>query len=190
LKIAPVASGMSGNSDYPENGVEAILAEAIQVYGGCGYCQEYPVEQYARDVKVFSVYEGANGIQSLDLVICKLLMNKDMRNFTVFKNRAAATVAKAKGLVDNRYIALVERGIAKVAELVNMMDSHLMNKRIGQVLAVATPFQQAMHMMVLAWLHLESLTISVPRAGDRRNRPVDGKTVPGVSPPDARRHSH
>jgi hypothetical protein len=38
------------------------------VYGGYGYCQEYPVEQYCRDNKISSIYEGTNGIQALDLV--------------------------------------------------------------------------------------------------------------------------
>ncbi len=156
--LTPIAK--AGNSDAGW----LVTAEAIQVYGGYGYCQEYPVEQYARDVKVFSVYEGANGIQSLDLVMRKILMNKDMRNLAVFKNRVAATAAKAKGVVDEKYIALVEKGIAKVDEMVNMMGAALMSKKIGQVLAVATPFQQAMHMMVLAWLHLESLTITIPKA--------------------------
>ncbi len=45
---------------------------AIQVYGGYGYCREYPVEQLMRDVKVSSIYEGTNGIQALDLVGRKL----------------------------------------------------------------------------------------------------------------------
>ena len=52
-----------------------VTAEAMQVYGGYGYCQEYPVEQYARDCKVLSIYEGTNGIQSLDLQMRKILMN-------------------------------------------------------------------------------------------------------------------
>lgn len=156
--LTPIAK--AGNSDAGW----LVTAEAIQVYGGYGYCQEYPVEQYARDVKVFSVYEGTNAIQSLDLVMRKILMNKDMRNFTVFKNRVAATVAKAKGIVDDKYIAMVEKGISKVQELVDMMATQLMNKKIGQVLANATVFQQSMHMMVLAFLHLESLTISIPKA--------------------------
>jgi hypothetical protein len=45
---------------------------AIQVYGGAGYCQDYPVEQYMRDSKIFSIYEGTNHIQALDLVGRKL----------------------------------------------------------------------------------------------------------------------
>lgn len=58
-----------------------VTAEAMQVYGGYGYCQEYPVEQYARDSKVFSIYEGTNGIQSLDLQMRKILMNPELYNY-------------------------------------------------------------------------------------------------------------
>jgi 3-(methylsulfanyl)propanoyl-CoA dehydrogenase len=42
--------------------------DAIQVYGGYGYTQEYPVELYMRDSKITSIYEGTNGIQALDLL--------------------------------------------------------------------------------------------------------------------------
>lgn len=45
---------------------------AIQVYGGYGYIKDYPVEQYCRDIKIQSLYEGTNYIQSLDLVGRKL----------------------------------------------------------------------------------------------------------------------
>jgi alkylation response protein AidB-like acyl-CoA dehydrogenase len=45
---------------------------AVQVHGGYGYCREYPVEQFMRDAKIASIYEGTNGIQALDLVGRKL----------------------------------------------------------------------------------------------------------------------
>ncbi len=45
-----------------------MTALGIQVFGGYGYCQEYPVEQYCRDAKIASIYEGTNGIQALDLL--------------------------------------------------------------------------------------------------------------------------
>lgn len=45
---------------------------AVQTYGGYGYCSEYPVEQYMRDCKISSIYEGTNAIQSLDLIGRKL----------------------------------------------------------------------------------------------------------------------
>ncbi len=47
---------------------------ALQVFGGYGYCREYPVEQYMRDTKISSIYEGTNGIQALDLVGRKMRM--------------------------------------------------------------------------------------------------------------------
>jgi len=49
-----------------------LIRDAIQVLGGVGYCQEFPVEQYERDCKILSIWEGTNYIQALDLVGRKL----------------------------------------------------------------------------------------------------------------------
>jgi alkylation response protein AidB-like acyl-CoA dehydrogenase len=49
-----------------------IAERAIQTYGGAGYVADHPVEQYCRDAKIFSIYEGTNHIQALDLVARKL----------------------------------------------------------------------------------------------------------------------
>ncbi|HUS63444.1 MAG TPA: acyl-CoA dehydrogenase [Kofleriaceae bacterium] len=49
-----------------------VTVSAIQVFGGAGYVKDHPVEQYCRDSKVFSIYEGTNHIQALDLVGRKL----------------------------------------------------------------------------------------------------------------------
>jgi alkylation response protein AidB-like acyl-CoA dehydrogenase len=51
-----------------------LMRDAIQVLGGVGYCSEFPVEQYSRDIKILSIWEGTNYIQSLDLVGRKLNM--------------------------------------------------------------------------------------------------------------------
>ena len=48
---------------------------AMQVYGGHGYIWEHGVEQYARDARIFQIYEGTNGIQALDLVGRKMGQN-------------------------------------------------------------------------------------------------------------------
>jgi hypothetical protein len=53
-----------------------VCETAIQVHGGYGYCQEYPVEQHLRDCKIASIYEGTNGIQALDLVGRKLVLKR------------------------------------------------------------------------------------------------------------------
>lgn len=61
---------------YPSDEGWWLCAEAIQAYGGYGYCEEYPVAQIARDIKIYSIWEGTNFIQSLDLVGRKIGMAK------------------------------------------------------------------------------------------------------------------
>ena len=55
-----------------------MCVTALQVFGGYGYCQEYPAEQYVRDAKIASIYEGTNGIQAMDLVGRKLRKGSGM----------------------------------------------------------------------------------------------------------------
>jgi hypothetical protein len=52
-----------------------VCETAMQCLGGYGYCAEYPLEQYLRDVKIMSLYEGTNGIQSMDLMGRKMQLN-------------------------------------------------------------------------------------------------------------------
>ena len=49
--------------------------EAQQVFGGHGYVREWGMEQLVRDTRIAQIYEGANGIQALDLVARKLAAN-------------------------------------------------------------------------------------------------------------------
>jgi hypothetical protein len=49
-----------------------VAATAIQAYGGAGFLKDHPAEQYCRDAKIFSIYEGTNHIQAMDLVGRKL----------------------------------------------------------------------------------------------------------------------
>jgi len=141
-----------------------VTAEAMQVYGGYGYCQEYPVEQYARDVKVFSIYEGTNAIQSLDLQMRKILMNPEMYNYKILKKYIADTVVKAKGIVDDRYIAPIARGMEKLEEVIGMMAKQMQEGKFMALVLNATPLQQSMFPLIVAWLHLWSLTLTIPKA--------------------------
>jgi alkylation response protein AidB-like acyl-CoA dehydrogenase len=51
-----------------------VCETAIQCLGGYGYCKDYPLEQYLRDAKIMSLYEGTNGIQSMDLMGRKMIL--------------------------------------------------------------------------------------------------------------------
>jgi len=60
-----------------------LCGMAIQIYGGAGFLKDWPVEQYARDSKIFSIYEGTTHIQAMDLVGRKLGQNGGA-NFQAF----------------------------------------------------------------------------------------------------------
>ena len=68
---------------------------AVQVFGGHGYITASGVEQYVRDVRVAAIYEGANGIQALDLVTRKLLRDQGAR-FQLLADNIAATLAEVE----------------------------------------------------------------------------------------------
>jgi len=101
---------------YSSDKAMEVCSKAIDVYGGYGYCQEYPVEQYMRDCKIACIYEGTNGVQALDLVARKLALKKGMNVMNMF-GEIGATIAKAKGIdelkvyaarLDEAYNALVD----------------------------------------------------------------------------------
>ena len=165
----------AGNSDL----AWLVTSEAMQIYGGYGYCSEYPVEQLARDCKILAIYEGTNGIQSMDLTLRKLLMNPEMYNYKVFKKRIAETMAKAKGVVDEKYIAAVKTAVEKMDQTVQKLAELRDQKKILDILAIATPLQQAMRMLAHAWMHLWSLSIATSKlkaiAGDAAGEKVVAK---------------
>ena len=52
------------------------LAQALQTFGGSGYLQDYPLEQYIRDAKIDTLYEGTTAIQAQDFFFRKIVRNK------------------------------------------------------------------------------------------------------------------
>ena len=51
-----------------------VTTDAVQIFGGYGYCRDYPIEKYMRDAKITQIYEGTNQIQRL--VIARTLIKE------------------------------------------------------------------------------------------------------------------
>ncbi|WP_077089717.1 acyl-CoA dehydrogenase [Mycobacterium rhizamassiliense] len=68
--LLPVVKGVSSERAYE------ILTESLQTLGGSGFLQDYPLEQYIRDSKIDSLYEGTTAIQSLDLFFRKIVRDR------------------------------------------------------------------------------------------------------------------
>src|SRR3989338_473139 len=67
--LLPLIKGYNSTRAYE------ILSDSLQCYGGSGYLQDYPIEQYIRDQKIDSLYEGTTHIQALDLIFRKIAKN-------------------------------------------------------------------------------------------------------------------
>jgi hypothetical protein len=94
-----------------------ICSYAIDVYGGYGYCSEYPVEQYFRDCKIASIYEGTNGIQALDLVGRKLGQRKGADVMNMF-SEISTSIAKLKQIEDLKgHVAFLEEAYSALIDL-------------------------------------------------------------------------
>ncbi len=65
--LLPLVKGYSSEKAYE------LLATSLQVFGGSGYTQDYPIEQYIRDAKIDTLYEGTTAIQGLDLFFRKIV---------------------------------------------------------------------------------------------------------------------
>jgi len=149
----------AGNTDL----AWLVTAEAIQVYGGYGYCADYPVEQLARDSKILSLYEGTNGIQSMDLAMRKLLMNPGMYNYGIFKKRIFETLERARGAVDAAYISDLNRAVGMMDETVAILSKHRDAGDMEEIFARATPLQHCFRMLAHAWMHVWALSLCGPR---------------------------
>jgi hypothetical protein len=90
-------------------------------------------------------------------------MNPGMYNYSILKKHIAQTIEKAKGVVDDKYIAPVKRGFEKLEEVINMMQAQMKEGKYMALVLNATPLQQAFFPLVLSWLHLWSLTITIPK---------------------------
>jgi alkylation response protein AidB-like acyl-CoA dehydrogenase len=69
--LLPLVKGCGSERAY-----ELLGHEALQTFGGSGYLQDYPLEQYVRDAKIDTLYEGTTAIQSLDLVFRKIVRDR------------------------------------------------------------------------------------------------------------------
>jgi alkylation response protein AidB-like acyl-CoA dehydrogenase len=68
--LLPIVKGVGSERSYE------LLALSLQTYGGSGYLQDYPIEQYLRDSKIDTLYEGTTSIQGMDLFFRKIVRDQ------------------------------------------------------------------------------------------------------------------
>ncbi len=125
---------------------------AIQIHGGYGYTRDFPVEQYWRDNRLNMIHEGTHGIQGMDLLGRKVLMEEG-RGVKLLAARMMATAQKAQAfpdLADNA--KALSDALQKVTKATQMAWS---TGQPQEALANAVPYLQAFGHLVLAWIWLD-----------------------------------
>ena len=125
---------------------------AIQVHGGYGYTRDFAVEQYWRDNRLNMIHEGTHGIQALDLLGRKVVLN-DGAGLRLLMSRVSHTIARA------RQQAQLESFAVQLQEACDQISRGTQQAWEGSdpeaVLANATPYLQAFGHWVLAWIWLD-----------------------------------
>ncbi|WP_299151950.1 acyl-CoA dehydrogenase [uncultured Tateyamaria sp.] len=126
-----------------------VAAMGIQVHGGMGFVEETGAAQYARDVRVTTIYEGTNGIQAMDLVARKMMDGGEAASL-IFDEIEAAAEAARDTLPD-----LAEM-VWQASESLRETTEWMIEKNHRVRFAGAVPYLRAFARVLGAYVHLMS----------------------------------
>jgi alkylation response protein AidB-like acyl-CoA dehydrogenase len=159
-----------------------VCETAIQTYGGVGYTKDFPVEQYCRDAKIFSIYEGTNHIQAMDLVGRKL-GQAGGANLQAYLSDIAQFVQKRSG---DATIGPAVKTLAGAQEALAgsamRMLTWFQTGKLAMVPLHANRFLEMMSETTVAWMLLEGAAIAIEKrkgvaAGHPDGAFYDGKVA-------------
>lgn len=130
----------------------------IQVHGGMGFIEDTGAAQFARDVRVTSIYEGTNGIQAMDLVGRKMMDNGDAA-FRLIDEIQMAAVVTRPSLPD------LATPLWTAAEALREATEHLINQEMNDRFAGAVAYQRAFARVLGCHYHLKAAAAD-PARGD------------------------
>jgi alkylation response protein AidB-like acyl-CoA dehydrogenase len=165
--LTPVAKS------YPSEMGILSVSQGLQCLGGYGYCDEFPLEQYYRDVRIHPIHEGTTGMQGMDLLGRKAVM-KNGKALFLYLDEIEKAVAAGRVLPE---CAPCAEALAKATETLKEVTTSLtglaMKGEIERFLADATLYLELFGIVAIAWQWLlqavtaaKALT-ATPTEGDR-----------------------
>ncbi|MCF8092478.1 MAG: acyl-CoA dehydrogenase [Desulfotignum sp.] len=126
-------------------------SSAIQCFGGYGYCEDFPVEQYLRDIRIHPIHEGTTGIQGMDLLGRKLVM-KNGKAGQLFLAELDHTIQAAQSFSGLGYAAAALSAARKQLEAVaGFLLQVAGQQKIEAYLSDATLFLEFFGLIVISW---------------------------------------
>ncbi|MEN0013085.1 MAG: acyl-CoA dehydrogenase [Solirubrobacteraceae bacterium] len=155
--LLPIVKGVGSERTYE------MLTHALQTFGGSGYLQDYPLEQYIRDAKIDTLYEGTTAIQAQDFFFRKIVRDQGAAFGHVLGLIGAFVGDDTVGLADER--ALLGTALADLQAMAGVMTGHLMAAqedaaRIYRVGLASVEFLMAFGDLLIGWLLLRSSAIA------------------------------
>ena len=159
---------------WPSEWAQEANSQAIQILGGYGYTRDFPVEQYWRDNRLNMIHEGTHGIQGLDLLGRKVLMNEGAA-LKALAARIGETVTRSAS-ADAGLQAHGRALAAALQDVVAATQAAWATGNPAEALANATSYLQGFGHVVLAWIWLElSLAAQTANAEQWPNGFLAGK---------------
>ncbi|MEW6529951.1 MAG: acyl-CoA dehydrogenase [Thermodesulfobacteriota bacterium] len=136
---------------YPsEMGILAV-SQGLQCLGGYGYCDEFPLEQFYRDVRIHPIHEGTTSIHGLDLVGRKVVM-KDGQALTLYIEEVRQAIRA--GLEDpelKRYAEDLQSALEKLRTVTSHLLQLVDRGEVERALADATLYLELFGIIAIAW---------------------------------------
>ncbi|GLR18754.1 acyl-CoA dehydrogenase [Portibacter lacus] len=140
---------------YPsEKGIDAV-SDGLQVLGGYGFCSEYILQQYYRDIRIFTLYEGTTGIQSIDLLGRKMTMNEGKAP-QLLAQEISKTLSVARKIDDFApYADQLGRRLKDIVDIMEYLGQFSSKGKFNTYLADASLFMEYFSTVVVAWQWLK-----------------------------------
>ncbi len=113
--LLPLIKGYNSERAYE------LLAVSLQCFGGSGYLKDYPIEQYIRDQKIDSLYEGTTHIQALDLIFRKIAKNGAVTLQVIFDEIRDVLSKKAQVTVLAQEYEALEQALGEAEKILAVM---------------------------------------------------------------------
>ena len=140
---------------YPSEAGAYSVNNGLQVLGGYGFCSDFILQQYYRDIRISSIYEGTTGIQSQDLLGRKITMNNG-EGLKLLLNEIMTTVAKANNHSELKpYADSISEKIKLSEKVLTSLMPHALKGDFERYLADASVFMEFFSLIIVAWNWLE-----------------------------------
>ena len=145
---------------YPTEMGMIAVSNGLQILGGYGFTEDFPLEQLYRDIRITPIYEGTTGIQAQDLLGRKMTM-KGGKPAQLLFGEVAKTIAEAETHEDLKaYAKMLKAELVRLQEVTMSLMPYAMQGDIERFLMDATLYMEMFGIITVAWQWLKQAVVA------------------------------